>query len=107
MPETISLPALRAAIENLRRRADRLSPLERMKLNCLEDNLRILSDIEHAARARLLLVEYECAIVRARSAAQSAANFAFHTRHGRVLQSPDSRRAIDRSWTLLRAVRHG
>jgi hypothetical protein len=99
--ETISLPALQSAVENLRRRASDMSPIEKCKLRTLEDNLRIIRDHQFAERADLLLVRFSAAAYIMQANAKAAGEIAHAMRLSNRLIAETSRVAILRSRVVI------
>jgi len=99
--ETISLPILQNAIEILRRRAAGLSALERCKLRCLEDNLRILREQQLRERLERLSAGYSEAAYIMRANASAASDIADAMWLSNQRLSAKSRSAITRSRQIL------
>lgn len=101
MSETISLPTLQNAVEILRRRAVGMSALERCKLRCLEDNLRILREQQLLDRLERLSARYSEAAHIMQANASAAADIADAIWLSNQLLSAKSRSAITRSRQII------
>ncbi len=101
MSEMISLPVLQSAVDNLRRRAADMSSLERCKLHCLEENLRIVRDQQMCERADLLFARYCLAARTMQANADAAGEIADAIWVSNCIVSRNSRDAIQRSRRLI------
>jgi len=101
VPEAISLPALHNAVESLRRKASGLSSIERRKLRCLEENLRILRDQQTSRHVELLYAQYGDAALQMQAIVRAARQIAEAMQHSNHIGSEKSQAVIARSRHLL------
>jgi hypothetical protein len=99
--ETISLPVLQNAIELLRRRASGISPLEKCKLSCLEENARILRQQQVIERVERLYAGYIEAARIMQANASAASDVADAIWLSNRLLAEKSRDAVTRSRRII------